>query len=488
MERLVFLFLMLFAPGVAAAQTDSLSPLHRKWDVEVFKAALLEAHPGLDIYLSQAEIDSLFEALKANTAKLELKDFYTSLLRTVSALGDGHTELGEGKRFREAYPYLEHTLPFEFCIIDRKIYLAKSYTESMEVPAYTQVLSINGKTSAEILQRLYALTPADGGNMGFKEAYNEKILGRQLAKLIGHTDEYRLVLKQPDGAAKAIKAEAVHDSIIHPTGYNKVPLAFELNKEQGYAILTVNTFQYGLIMDAGQDYHAFLRQSFKALRKNKIEHLIIDLRENYGGNNILAITLYSYLASGTFTAMSPSLTKLCHQISVALFSSVPDGSYPIKQIHKLEAYDKDYCLVKDAIDSKEAYDSDYIYKGPGQKVEDISRNKFGGKVYCLTSGITFSAAANLSAMLRRDERAIFIGQETGGAYGTFCGGGFYTVTLPHSGFVLQIPFMRRSVARVDAEQGRGIIPDYPIQRNVEHIKNAEDKALAKAVALIKASR
>ena len=471
---------------IVSAQTIALSPKQIKEDVDVFVSALKEAHPGLDIYLNQSEIDSLFQELKTIQVGLELKEFYTLLLQTVTTFGDGHTDLSEGKLYREAYPYLKSTMPFEFHIVNGEIYISKNHGGLSDDLEYSHVLSINGKSSTEILETLYNLTPADGNNTGFKEAYNENILSRQFAKFVESSIQYTLEIEQPDNSVKTIKVAGVHDSIIHKSFYDKTPLTFRLNKSENYSILTVNTFQYRLIAESGIDFHKFLKQSFEELRKSKVENLIIDLRKNYGGDNIFALTLYSYLIDGDFTAMSPSLTKLYDTISVSQYSNFPYGNYPYERTHEIIPKDDGIYELRNGIDSKESYNSDFIYKGPNKKVENISKNKFSGSVYCLTSGLTFSAAANFSTLLSSRDNTLFIGQETGGANGFFCGGGFYNVTLPNSRFVVQVPFMKRKVATSEAsELGIGVIPDYQVDRELMFMHEGDDSELTKAIEIIK---
>ena len=184
--------------------------------------------------------------------------------------------------------------------------------------------------------------------------------------------------------------------------------------------------------------------------------------------------------------MSSSLTKLHDTISVSPYSNFPKGNYPFERTHEIKPIENGFYELNNGIDSKALYNSDFIYKGPNKKAENISKNKFDGTIYCLTSGLTFSAAANFSTLLSRNENVLFIGQETGGANGIFCGGGFYTVTLPNSQFVLQIPFMRRCVEGLEvAEQGFRIIPDYTIDKDIESMKKGEDNGLTKAKELIK---
>jgi len=486
MKKLFFLLTFLILCCEINAQTDKLSQAQIKEDTDIFINALKEAHSGLDIYLKQSEIDSLFDNLKNLKGKLSLKDYYTSLLGLISTFGDGHTDLSEGKLFRESYPYLKHTLPFEFVIINGRVYISKDYSTEKSVILFSEVLAINGISIEQILKTFYKLTPADGNRLNFKEKYNEKIFGRLFPKLIELSDEYEIKVKNPDNSSSTHTVQGIKDNLIHANKYDKIPLNFELNKKENFALLTVNTFQYRLMVEAGIDFHKLLEKSFKSLRKSKIDHLIIDLRENYGGNNILAITLYSYLTQGEFKAMSPSITKLADTISVSKYSNYPKGNYPFLRTHQIEKIGKGLFEVKNGIDSKPNYDSNYIYKGAKSKPKNISKNKFDGQIYCLTSGLTFSAAANFATLLSRNDKVTFIGQETGGAKGYFCGGGFYTVTLPNSKFVLQIPYMKRVVSGAEENKG-GVIPTILVEQNPKQLQNKIDSEMLKAKEIIKSA-
>ena len=488
MKTPTLIILLFLALEIVSAQPTTLSQSQVEKDIDVFVAALQEGHPGLDIHLNPTEVDSLFKAIKTNQNSLELSAFYTSLVQTVASIQDGHTDVYEGSLYRKAYPYLQNTLPFDFWIIDGQVYISNAYENSVEVPLFSQVLSINGKSMDQILDALYALTPADGNNVGFKEAYTEKILSRQIAKLIGFAAVYEVEVRYPDHAVKTIQVRGINDTLLHQNRDDDPPLHFELNSTENYALLTVNTFLYRKIMESGIDFHKFLKRHFKALRKSKIENLILDVRENYGGHNMLALTLYAYVTQGKFKAMLPSLTKLHDTTSVSPYSNYPDGEYPYLQRLEGAPLENGMYELRNEVDSKVSYDSDFIDIGPNKRPQNISKNKFKGSVYCLTSGLTFSAAANFTSLLSRNENVTFIGQAPGGANGVFCGGGFYLVTLPNSGFQLQIPFFKRCVSGFEnSPNSWDEILDYPIEKELESRIKGEDTALNKAKELIKLS-
>lgn len=480
------LFLMVTA---LSAQEAVLSEAERAEDVHVFSETLLGVHPGLDIYRQQAEIDSLLQALENQTTSIDLSGFYRLLLNTITQIDDGHTDLLSGKRYAEVYPYFRQLLPLQVEIIEDDIYITQVYAKEVVIPQYARILSVNGFSAPQILDVLYAHTPSDGGNIGFKACYNTAVFSQQFAKLITYGDTYHLQYLVPgEDAVKTVELPAMNEEQMKSQDFDEIPLAFELNPSENYAKLTVNTFQYLLMQRAGIDFHDFIEESFAAIRKEKVENLIIDLRNNYGGDNILAITLYSYLTQGSFQAMAPSYTKLDNKVSVSSYSNYPNGKFRFLQTHDVNPLANGWYELSNGIDSKSSYDSDYIYRAGRKKPQQITRNKFSGKVYCLISGMTFSAASNFASLLSREKRAIFVGSETGGASGSFCGGGFYTVTLPNSRFRLQVPFMKRRVAGIEQHDGIGVQPDFVIVEDLEMIMAGEDQACLQVLKLINAAR
>lgn len=86
---------------------------------------------------------------------------------------------------------------------------------------------------------------------------------------------------------------------------------------------------------------------------------------------------------------------------------------------------------------------------------------FDGKLIVLISGATGSAAAKVASVLAREDRAVFIGEETGGAAAGATAYGYCSLRLPHSDVKVDIPLIRfeRSSA---IPYGRGVLPDIEV--------------------------
>lgn len=268
---LLFLFSLHLFAFQTAAQDINLSSQEVNEDLTVFYTTLNEAHPGIDLYFDEAKLELACEQLfLPNDSTISILAFYRNLLFIVSELEDGHTDLQSGKRFYGATPKSNLLLPFKVDIIENQVYIRDNLSDDQDIIRYSELIEINNRPTADILKTLYALTPADGNNIHFKRAYNEVIFSRQLSKLIESSQYYDLILKTPDGEKTyAKRVLGISDAILYTENQKNPPLSFSLDAAENYAVLTINTFQYKLILDAGQDFNAFLDAAFRELNQKK---------------------------------------------------------------------------------------------------------------------------------------------------------------------------------------------------------------------------
>jgi C-terminal processing protease CtpA/Prc len=109
---------------------------------------------------------------------------------------------------------------------------------------------------------------------------------------------------------------------------------------------------------------------------------------------------------------------------------------------------------------------------------------FGGKVFILINGGSFSTTCEFTSTVHFHKRATFIGEEAGGGYYGNTSGYGTTVTLPNSKLVLNLPFQTYylSVNGYKAAD-RSVMPDYPIHYTIRELLAGEDKEMAVALKL-----
>lgn len=102
------------------------------------------------------------------------------------------------------------------------------------------------------------------------------------------------------------------------------------------AVMNINTFEFDF-----EEYDSLLYNSFKSIKENKLENLIIDVRENKGGNGNLIPTLVNYLTdkpyitSGSSKVKTSEATKKC-------YTTHPVLVHAIEQARKAEKNSEDF--------------------------------------------------------------------------------------------------------------------------------------------------
>ncbi len=469
-------------------ETDAQEPYlsHKKADEDliVFSDAL-NHHPGRYIYRNKVEIDSLLKSLNTEIPdSISFDAFYLKLLESLVYLKDGHTGLSLGEKYN-ATKRSSTTLPFRYKIIDNEIYIVDTLISGTSDFLHTKIVSINSISSDSILSVCFRYTTSDNNNAIYRKRYNERILGQNIDFFFGPFDTYDIVSINVLGDTIRKSIDGIKDYETRINSNTRPPLSSTFDKENNIAIIEVNTFGYRRIMNSNQDFHKFIDGFFKKVRKSKIENIIIDVRENWGGSGALAMCLFAYLCPKDFKWTDYSVTDLDGTEDFAVYTQYPDGHYNFLNTHDTLRLDNQRLKVTDGIESKEIQSCTHIPSGPKMKIKNITKNKYYGNTFVLTSGITFSAGAIFASKCTELENVTIVGEETGSVRGVFCGGGFLHVTLPNSRFRFELPTMERHIALSKTEIGIPVIPHFLVKQDLQNYIDKVDPEISKVYELIK---
>jgi C-terminal processing protease CtpA/Prc len=217
-----------------------------------------------------------------------------------------------------------------------------------------------------------------------------------------------------------------------------------------------------------QNYKNFLKESFRQLKKQGVQNLVLDVRSNEGGNENYGVLLYSYLSRKPF--------RYYDHIKVARKEKPSFNAWTPKIYTKVI---RKFMLKKT--------DKGYVFTfSKGLKTTKPKKNAYDGELYILINGSSFSVTTEFSARVHADGRATFIGQETGGGYRTNSSGMFTIVQLPHSKIDLGIPMFGFHMADIPPHitEGQGIQPDTVIVPGVQDILQQKDPVLEYTLQLI----
>ena len=485
LKRLICLATILLLGGSSGLYSQELflSKVELEKDLSVF-IDIYEHHPGKFLYRTKSEIDSVKKELSLNLKdSISYDEFYLDLLQALVFLKDGHTGLSLGNRY-SVTKRSKTTLPFRYKILDGKVYIIDTLSAGLNNLMYSKIISVNEIPIDSILSIFFKYTTADNNNTIYRKRYNERIFGQNIDFFYGVRDKYKIECVSLDGDTITQSVSGIKDYDLKNKSKEPQPLNSYFDHENNLAILTVNTFNYRKIVLSGFDFHDFIDGFFKQVKKEKIKNVAIDIRENYGGSGALAMCLYAYICPQDFKWMDYSYTYFDGSENFAQFSQYKDGQYPFLKNHDTLQRD-DRIKLTNGLDSKATMSSTKIPFGPKMKIKDISKNKFYGDVYILTSGITFSAGSIFASKCRERENTIIVGEPTGSASGVFCGGGILTIRLPNSGFKVELPTMERHISiSQNFNPVQPVNPDYLVIKNIDDIKQGDDLELRKIHELI----
>ena len=208
-----------------------------------------------------------------------------------------------------------------------------------------------------------------------------------------------------------------------------------------FAILIVNTFQ--------KSDKQFFDEVFKKIRKLKTEKLLIDLRQNLGGNRKSSIMLTKYLVDTTFaySILQPKLpTKNYLNRKGKYYLFLSKLKYNVGNMFKKH---------------ESEYGNEFTYSYKPKK-----QNHFDGKLYVITDGFTASASTMVTSWIKQHTNAIFVGNQASGGYNGNNGGSFPIITLPKSKIEITFPAYRLILDK-KSENRTGILPDIYVQSNTD---------------------
>ncbi|RZS92535.1 S41 family peptidase [Aquimarina brevivitae] len=477
MKYIIYCFCFLCLPQLAEGQY-TLGASKAKEDFTVFENILLQAHPGLYDHISKDLLSQLLTKEKTNLSdSITDIELYKKLLKISDPIGDGHLQLFAPEKLKIQTYYF----PIIVKIIDGEFY---TDTNDFELPVGTKITAINDIPAPTILARLKKYVPTDGHNLSRKHREIELKFGLFYAYEFGIVKEFKVSYESQDNSilqSKVILAEPFIKVRLRNAKRSSYFAAFHQQKNdiryfEKYignkdpyviykdalktAILVVNSFSVDI-----KPFKSKLVKIFKEINKRKIEHLVIDVRNNDGGYRPNAIHLYSFLTNAIFKQRISEFVATL---------SIPEKDHIIRAPGDGDVYLRSKFHQHPVIDGWE------IKFDELETIMVPNKNKFKGKnIYVLTSGVTFSAGTEFVLNAKNNPEILVLGEETGGGYYQHIGDYPIYYELPNSKIVVVL-FMQKVMHYVTDNtlpKHKGILPDKYIKLTVEDLKKGTDPIL-----------
>lgn len=453
MIRLTFVITLLLALSSTQAQHISLE--ETKSDLDFLKKAIETYNPGLHTYNPDFDSSVVRLARSIEDDSISHLEYFGLVSQLCAFSNEGHFDLGSwGDTIHKGFGNNDYSyLPISVKVIAGRIFVWNDYSNEQQLSRGDEVLMINGKWTAAVLQKLYKATPTDGAISTYADKVMESSFSWKYHLYVEQPVRFLITFKTPDGIHLGATIEALDKEeqnanfkkYAEPTPSEKpkgTTAFYELSHKKYYSILELPTFSYEVVRKEKVKSKKLYKGVFKELANKKASSLIIDLRDNRGGMNEFADDIIPYLLDA------------------------PSEDTYLKKSVSWEGKEKTYKMPKP------------------------SKYAFKGDIYVLVNGGTYSAASTLARYLKEYGNATIIGEETGTRYEGFSAGSKQYVSLPNSAVKIGIPRYHTTfpVSQKQTTTNRGLIPDQKVEYSIKDLINGRDLHMKQTLFLITKKR
>jgi Peptidase family S41 len=443
-KQLILFFILLF-PLSGFTQTLSYNPNHLysidelKSDFQVLRKKLEKKNPNLYLYTPKAEMDLFLDSLYNSIVKPSTElEFYNLITLLNAKIKDGHTMMLPGENAMDYFTKNGKFFPFFVFVNNNKLFVQLNCSPDAAIKPGTEIVSINGESSNTIINTLLSRQIRDGDNQTYPTWILNNYFKEYFSFSFGHPPAFSISYIENNAQPQIKTVDALtKDSIryykqarystIISSPDDKQGISVAINKELKMATLTIKSFDKQILKNQyQQNFRSTIDKIFAQIKSSEISSLILDLRNNQGGDFENGRLLLAYLIT--------------------------------EQIKYLENTNE-------------------------SKIVTPKENNFKGDLYILINGGSFSNTGIVSSYLELQKRGIFIGEETGGNK-TVLNGNAADIILPNTKIACQIA-TEKFVIRTSTNDGHGVIPVYFITPTINDIVAHKDAEKEFAISLIK---
>ena len=455
-------------------------------DFRFLKEVFEKKHPSLYWYTSKETLNQIYDSLYKSIpdSMTELQFGWKILAPYTNRIRCGHTSFSMSKGWNK---YIKKTVIPSFPLHlkvwkDTMVVIGNLNKKDSVFKNGMLITAINGIKNEDIIQEIFSYLPLDGyaNNVNYIRLssnfpfYHRNVFGiynKYKVEYIDSAGNKRMAtlpmfVPEKDTAAKKKKAPAISKAQAKKQ-FREFSRNMVIEDSTSTATITLNTFS----KRGGTHLRSFFRRSFRTIKKKKIEHLILDLRRNGGGDVSMYVLLTKYLRHTPF--------------------KVADTTYAVtKSLHPYAKHFTDRMVNSLALRflTKKHKDGNYHFGYWERKEFDPKiNNHFYGKLYVLINGPTFFASTLFCNAIKGQENTLLIGEEAGGGWYGNSGIIIPDLILPNTKLRVRLPFFRIVQYNHIDEKGSGVTPDIFVGPSIDAIKKEQDSKIEYTKALIQQS-
>ncbi len=417
------------------AYLKPIPPDKLKEDLDFLFKTIEEVHPNMYAYTSKEEFGPLRDKLYNQiTEPMTQLNFSKLIGPTIASLKSGHTIVfpplpPAPSEFAGFIQNGGKMFPLSIDWYEGKVILSENYT-SEKLPLGGTILQINGEEISKVIKRLDRYYSAEGRDVCPAVLEKDNIMRFLFWLEYGSVETLNLQIKSIDGT--------INDYIVEMMTFGQLKAKEDTNKG-------INSYRYRAGYDTFylklddwacwsriKEFTEFCDEVFKEIQTKKASRLIIDLRNNPGGDFVTVEVFIMYLLNKPYQSFQ-GLNSLAVNKSHQFY----DGTNPLR---------------------------------------------FDGSVYILIGENSTSASTIFPSIIKHSRIVTIIGQEPHEPLTLY--GPATSFELPNTGLLATAP---RDIIIVPGSKndGRGVIPDYDVKQKPEDTAKGVDTVLQFTLDFIK---
>ena len=455
-------------------------------DYTLLKNILQKKHPSVYWYTGKDSMDFYFNQYYAaiEDSMTEQQFGWKIIAPLTEKLHCGHTSFGMSKAYNK-WVNNKHIPSFPLFMKvwkDTMIVTGNLNRKDSVLKRGTSITGINGLSNTQLIQTLFGYMTEDGiaSNVNFLRLsnnfpyYHRNVFGISPGYTVNYTDTA--------GNAKTIRVP-VFDPPKDSSRRNRIaPLVKrtkgEIKKQQlqnirslaidtanNTAVITLNTFSTGHL-------RKFFRQTFRYIKKADIKNVVLDIRSNGGGKINSSTLLTKYVTRIPFKVAD---SAFCVSRTLHPYTRYVKGKFINNLAFLFLTHKKEDGNYHFGIWERRTYHPKH-------------HNHFGGDLYVLINGQTFSASTLFSHAVKGQPGITLVGEEAGG--GNYGNNGIMIpdITLPHTHLRVRLPLFRLVQNNHGIKDGHGVLPDIYIGTSYDALIKGYDKKMQVVMEMIRGKR
>ncbi len=389
---------------------------------------------------------------------------YLAATELAASIRCGHTwtnVLNQGGAAKAALLDRPNKLPFTITLVESRWLVLASADAA--VLSGNEVLSINGIDAAQMVKQMMPYLRADGSSDG-----------KRLRQLGHDRDDYSqmdivwpllsppvdgaiaLQIRRASGEVKSVRVNAVtlaaRTAALAKQGIKPRDGSWRFRIENNVGYLTLPTFSF---WNSKFDWAKLLDATFAALNAKSVPTLVIDIRDNEGGDGAIGGAILSYLIKQPLNYQSSQAITTYERVPYPIAKYLDTWDYRFfDRTGQVEKVTEGTAAGKYIVTARAFADRQIVPNG----------KMYAGKTYLLIGPENSSATFQFADLAKRSGALTLVGQTTGGNQRGLNGGELTWVTLPNSGVAVDIPLLAATYTAETPDAS--VMPDIVINRTI----------------------